>query len=369
MDLSTMGAKLEEGHYKDRFAFETDFRLMITNAKQYNVGGSYAHSEAISMETFFEKCEWSNNQVVFVTKQYGVSVWNRINKTLEAANKGAEPARDELPSIVVKQLPRKPPPRSTPVSTPAPPLAAEQPAPRPIIKLKVGGAQVKPTEKVNEKPVEKAVEKSAEASKTPKFKVRKPKIPDEAPPPYVDDGSHDLLQEVIAIEREKDEKRQRRMAESNRESPPAKASGSGPPGKRRKPNVEDDEDEILTFATPISRRDKPSMPPSSTSTPVPERPPAPTPKTAPAPPPKPKKKGPEPTPTPAPVPEAPRISVKGKEREVPSAQPTPSKPRAAATTTPLNEKKCRDVLRVISKLPEYAIFSQPVDPIRDGCPT
>lgn len=296
-------------------------------------------------------------------------MWNRINKTLEAANKAAEPARKELPSIVVKQLPQKLALQPTRVSTPLPappPVAAEQPAPRPIIKLKVGGAQVKPTEKVNEKPVEK----SPEVSKLPKFKARKPKIPDEAPPPYVDDGSHDLLQEVIAIEREKDEeKRQRKMAESNKESPPAKASGSKPPGKRRKPNVEDGEDDILSFATPISRKDKPSMPSSSTSTPVPERPPAPTPKTAPAPPPKPKKKGPEPAPTPASAPEAPRISIKGKEREATSAQPTPSKPRVTPATSPLNEKKCRDMLRVIAKLPEYPIFAQPVDPVRDGCPT
>lgn len=54
-----MGAKLGEGHYKDRFAFEVDFRLMIVNAKRYNVAGSYAHTEAIFLETFFEKCEWS----------------------------------------------------------------------------------------------------------------------------------------------------------------------------------------------------------------------------------------------------------------------------------------------------------------------
>lgn len=52
-----MGAKLEEGHYRDRFTFENDFRLMIGNAKQYNVAGSYAHTEAIFLETFFEKCE------------------------------------------------------------------------------------------------------------------------------------------------------------------------------------------------------------------------------------------------------------------------------------------------------------------------
>ncbi|KAF8140663.1 hypothetical protein EV363DRAFT_1313061 [Boletus edulis] len=324
MDLSTIGAKLEEGHYKDRFAFEADFRLMITNAKQYNVAGSYAHTEAIFLETFFEK------------------LWNRINKTLEAANKAAAPSRKELPSIVVKQVPQQPPSQSTRVSTSAsvpPPVTPGQAAPRPIIKLKVGGAQVKPPEK--------PVEKSVEVSKAPKFKARKLKIPDEAPPPYVDDGSHDLLQEVIAIEREKDEeKRQRKIAVSVRESPPAKASGSGPPGKRRKANVKSEEEEILTFAAPILRKDKPNGPSSSTSTPVPERPPAP---------PKPKKKGSELVSTPAPAPQAPRISVKGKEREVTSPRPAPS-------TAPLNEKKCRDALRTIAKLPEYLIFAQPVDP-------
>ena len=55
MDLSTMGAKLEEGMYKDRFAFQADFRLMVNNAKLYNLAGSYVHNEAISLEVFFEK--------------------------------------------------------------------------------------------------------------------------------------------------------------------------------------------------------------------------------------------------------------------------------------------------------------------------
>jgi len=125
----------------------------------------------------------------------------------------------------------------------------------------------------------------------------------------------------------------------------------------------------LAFAAPLSRKDKPGVPSSSTTTPVPERPAAPTPKAAAAPPPKPKKKGTDPVPTPAPAAEVPRISIKGKEREVASVQPTPSKPRPAASGTPVSEKKCRDVLRAIAKLPEYSIFGKPVDPVRDGCPT
>ena len=55
MDLCTMGAKLEDGMYKDRFGFQEDFRLIISNAKRYNTPGSFAHSQAIALETFFEK--------------------------------------------------------------------------------------------------------------------------------------------------------------------------------------------------------------------------------------------------------------------------------------------------------------------------
>ena len=57
MDLSTMGAKLEEGMYKDRFAFRADFQLMVSNAKLYNMPGSYVHNEAIALEVFFDKRE------------------------------------------------------------------------------------------------------------------------------------------------------------------------------------------------------------------------------------------------------------------------------------------------------------------------
>ncbi|KAJ2935753.1 hypothetical protein H1R20_g1340, partial [Candolleomyces eurysporus] len=58
MDLSTMSAKLEEGLYKDRFAFQADFKLMVANAKLYNMIDSYVHNEAIALETFFEKREY-----------------------------------------------------------------------------------------------------------------------------------------------------------------------------------------------------------------------------------------------------------------------------------------------------------------------
>ena len=57
MDLSTINAKLEQGQYKDRFGFEADFRLMINNAKTYNMAGSFVHGETVALETFFETPE------------------------------------------------------------------------------------------------------------------------------------------------------------------------------------------------------------------------------------------------------------------------------------------------------------------------
>ena len=55
MDLSTMGVKLDQGLYKDRSAFEQDFRLMVANAKLYNAPKSYPFEEASKLETYFEK--------------------------------------------------------------------------------------------------------------------------------------------------------------------------------------------------------------------------------------------------------------------------------------------------------------------------
>ncbi len=55
MDLGTMSARLEAGMYKDRFAFQADFRLMVANAKHYNSPGTLVHNAAISLEVSFDK--------------------------------------------------------------------------------------------------------------------------------------------------------------------------------------------------------------------------------------------------------------------------------------------------------------------------
>lgn len=337
MDLSTIGAKLEEGMYKDRFALEADFRLMVSNAKQYSPHGTFAHTEAINFEIFFEK------------------LWNRINKTLEVAGKTSE-SRSAVPQTDTAKQSSSKSTVEVPTTTPTAPA----PQQRRIVKLKVGGTQAKAAEKAQEKPKAPVV-----------AKVRKPILPDEAPPPYVDDGSHDLLQEVIAIERERnEEKRHRKPKEVVRDVSPSRASGSGPPGKRRKHNVGGDDD-ILALATPLSRKDKANAPcvTSGTSTPAPELSVTPTLKIIPPAAKSKKEKAPEPAEISTPAAEAPRTSNKGKEKEIHNNQVAPSKPRPTTAAIPLNEKKCRDILKAISRLPEYPIFGQPVDPVRDGCPT
>ncbi|KAI6012544.1 hypothetical protein F5J12DRAFT_818579 [Pisolithus orientalis] len=337
MDLSTIGAKLEEGMYKDRFALEADFRLMVSNAKQYSPHGTFAHTEAINFDIFFEK------------------LWNRINKTLEVAGKTSE-SRSAVPQIDTAKQSSSKSTVEVPTTTPTAPA----PQQRRIVKLKVGGTQAKAAEKAQEKPKAPVV-----------AKVRKPILPDEAPPPYVDDGSHDLLQEVIAIERERnEEKRHRKPKEVVRDVSPSRASGSGPPGKRRKHNVDGDDD-ILALATPLSRKDKANAPcvTSGTSTPAPELSVTPTLKIIPPAAKSKKEKAPEPAEISTPAAEAPRTSNKGKEKEIHNNQVAPSKPRPTTAAIPLNEKKCRDILKALSRLPEYPIFGQPVDPVRDGCPT
>ena len=226
-----------------------------------------------------------------------------------------------------------------------------------------------------------------ESSSKPPLKAKGKKTgppPAPSPPPrpatpLIDDGSADLLEEVIAIEREKNEERKHRNghpAEKEKERRAPKLVI----GKRKQPVEDPTEDEILALATPSKKeRHAPpapiSGPSSAASTPAA----------------KPKQNGTahpnggavqptktkssKPPPPPEPAPETPhRTSAKGKEKE--AAAPasvratTPAKQKKVVVqATPLNEKKCRDVLKTLIKLPDARIFLKPVDPVMDGCPT
>lgn len=204
----------------------------------------------------------------------------------------------------------------------SPPPSA--PVARPIIKLKVG-----PQNRHNSVP-------SKGRSQKPKPEVDSSSIEathlDVPPPPYIDDGSHDLLQEVIALEEEKS--RQRSVQEK---------VVNGSTSKRKKDDIFDDDD-ILALATP-SKRERPSPPEPSSSSSAPQK------ITITA------KQFQDEKPS--------EMSLKGKEKEIISN----TELRSSKSPTPLNEKKCRDVIKSIQKLSDAAIFSRPVDPVLDACPT
>ena len=232
-------------------------------------------------------------------------------------------------------------------SNPAPAPAPHPSVSRPIIKLKVS-SQSKATGPSQQ---ELKSRKRAKLTDSPSSLVLD--APTGPPPPYVDDGSHDILQEVLAIEREK-EQRQRAQLEKER-------SATIATGKRKKGDI--DEDEILQLATPAKKE---RSPPSSSAGKPQTIPPS-TNSRLTVPPIKVKKEKPvEPLRSAAPVP-----SLKGKEKEVlpPDNHIKQSKQRKSAQGTPINEKKCKDLLKTLLRVPESLIFRQPVDPIRDGCPT
>ncbi|KAI5120798.1 hypothetical protein M0805_002425 [Coniferiporia weirii] len=340
MDLQTMGAKLQNGLYKNRQEFEADFRLLIQNCRTYNSPNTYAHNESVALENHFDK------------------LWAKIVTTVETAEKAAPKPEPVVPPMPVHLHPSLPPPvppkpvKEAPVPVPAP--APPAPAPAPRLKLKLGPSQ--------------PAARNAESSKPPMkpkqpMKQRKPKATDMPPPPYIDDGSHDLLQEVIAMEE---------LGKS-----PAKASSSKP----RKVVELDADDELLSLAS-----DLPAPVPERRAEPEKHHSPAP-PHHSPAPPPPPAAAPPIRKPVPA-QPKAkkpvekhlqPSPSAKGKEKESPVPSPsqasssTPSKPKKTSSTpslpTPLNEKKCRDILKTLMKIPQALIFARPVDPQLDGCPT
>ena len=277
--------------------------------------------------------------------------WTIINKTLEAADKAHA---QHVPAPIPQATPRILPP--VPQAFPSPPKASSPSvAPsRPMIKLKVGGQSQVPGTGVEPTPV-----KSRKNKNKPLDSTDLPHV-DAPPPPYVDDGSHDILQEVLAIERENDEKRLR--SEKGKD----KSSINGGPAKRKKSGSLSEEDDILALATP-SKKEKPSPPGPSTaigkvrivSTPANPAPPASD------------AGGGRPV-----TKDVPRISIKGKEKEkeIPALVPAPlsapvPKPKKPVQATPINDKKCREILKTIQKLSEAEIFLRPVDPILDGCPT
>ena len=237
-----------------------------------------------------------------------------------------------------------------------------------MIKLKVGGtgppAKLPPKASPSAPAPTPVSTPSVATSVKPTKRKTKPQSPplispEAPPPPYVDDGSHDILQEVLAIEREQSE-RQRSLVDKDK------------PGLKRKKVDLLDEDDILALATP-SKKDRPTPPsvasgskptvtlssrassskPSAPSVKISARPPEP--RTAHA----------------SPVPPA-TASLKGKERATNHATPTPPPTNVAkkvVAQTPFQKSKCKELLKTLLRVPEAQIFAIPVDPVLHGCPT
>lgn len=132
------------------------------------------------------------------------------------------------------------------------------------------------------------------------------------------------------------------------------------------------DDDILGSAAPLKKRPSPLLGPTPGGPSTPSPAPSQTqrngatvtlklkaPKPMPSPPPLPR---PEPS-----LPSEPIRNGKGKEPEGRGASIGP-KPKLPAST-PINVKRCKDVMKMLQKIPDSAIFARPVDPVADGCPT
>lgn len=247
--------------------------------------------------------------------------------------------------------------KPTPVAPQSSTSTVSETTSRPSIKLKIGTS----SSSLRPDPIPTA------ASQPVKLKPRKSKAAEAASgssQPPVDDGTDDLLEEVIAIERDV-QKKKHQYGPSERPEP----SITGPPAKRKKVSATVDlveEDEILALASPHKR---PRSPDEKKEIPILEQPAAPI-----------KHKRPFEPHTSAhasPVPAVPPSRATSK----PTASATPPPPPAPAvkalkktstpvvTVTPFDKKKCQIVLKALAQMPEYGIFSRPVDPELDGCPT
>jgi len=248
------------------------------------------------------------------------------------------------------------PPPKTPVTPSGSTSAA---APTPTLKLKIGGNL---TPRAAPPPPPSNNPTTPKTVITVKPKGRKVKPVDTTPAPVVDDGSFDLLEEVIAIEKEKE-----KLVASMKQRQSTAGSETGAPGKRKKDLLDElaEDEEILGLASP-SKKPNRSPQPVSAEKEGRAASPAKVPGSIKI------KKPPVPAPEPAassevkPPAESRPSSSKGKEKEV--ASPAPAR-ASAGSETPINKAKAREVLKALLRLPEAVIFSRPVDPMQDGCPT
>lgn len=75
-----------------------------------------------------------------------------------------------------------------------------------------------------------------------------------------------------------------------------------------------------------------------------------------------------PPPLPRPEQSPPSEQIRNGKGKEPEGRGTSLGPKSKLLV-PINAKRCKDVMKVLQKIPDSAIFARPVDPAADGCPT
>lgn len=358
MDLSTLGNKLNSGMYADRFAFKTDFELIIANAKRYTPDPkAWVHTEAIALEHVF------NQQ------------WNRITKTLEqAAAKQAKAAQGATSESTVQQSDERSPPTVQPNGHAAPPSVAMPPPPASISLTKKQPSVEAPATPVTPKPGGTSVKLKLKPPKlvgTPKASVESPAPPPSTPKPPPTTPKPPPTTSKLPPSTPKPPPATPKRSKQTSASPRKEAEHERPPKKKATVPASSVDDELLAMigdSEANGHAAKPAMSPSSgegllqRSSPLvsvkKSKAAAASPATTslagrsefPA------------SPSPAPSKATPPASKTKK----PSAE---SDPIGASLGEPINVKRCKNLLQTVKKLPEAIFFLRPVDPILDGAPT
>ncbi|KAL7425129.1 hypothetical protein Q5752_000817 [Cryptotrichosporon argae] len=327
MDLSTVRAKFGNGIYASRGDFHDDIVLIISNCYLYNPVGSHVRAAGEAFEKFFN------------------SLWVKTENTLNNANQPTVPAAPpvQTPGAIFK---------SSAASMPPPPV----PAPV-MLKLKTTPTITIPPlspsiAPMAPPPVPRRLSiTTTPSASTSQIERKKEKKQGKGPASALDDL---LSNEVDLIERDTDGRLESMLAPPPKKvkiaapsttvikSPEKKANAIDKERKVKEPERERDS----VSESRSDRVDKPDKPMKikikSETTPLPA------------------------PPLPAPSPTS--TDASGSHYAPPPCRPN-DLPPTVQSVLPFRQKRAKALVAVLAKDPSAFFFLQPVDPVRDGCPT
>ncbi|QRV80287.1 bromodomain associated protein [Ceratobasidium sp. AG-Ba] len=408
MDLSTMKAKLDNRTYRDRAGFESDFKLMIQNAKTYNPPKTYAYNEAVALEKVFND-RWTkidaNASAAQALEMESAPPLASTSKSSFSIPPAPTPSGSAAPSrrVTLVAHPKSSNLLETPTRTKPNPslLPGTDTTPRPKNKAKIEAPSPSPADQKSRTPKIKIITLPNRIGPLPRPAPRAPSPPPPPPPPPppaepdpVDDTDpleDMLLEEVLAIETETEKKKEKNKAaalsrehQSTPAPPPFRsAPGSGSatpvPLKIGKTTLKIPRPSTPSVASAVEK--KPSRPstPSMDGASDRERTPTVTTKVRII-------ERPSKSTTPSiqktkdagvrekasskdPFAVLLGSSSKGKAKE-PAPPPPPAAPAISGPgSQKIDLKRCERILASLKRVENATMFERPVDPIRDGCPT